>query len=103
MNESLTIVRQLMTGKAVTFHGKFFDLDEAVIAPAPAAPIPVIIGGRSDAAIRRAGQLGDGWLGIWNSSRRFAAAVEMAAEEAARTARPRPAGPSRDAGVVRSC
>jgi alkanesulfonate monooxygenase SsuD/methylene tetrahydromethanopterin reductase-like flavin-dependent oxidoreductase (luciferase family) len=92
MNESLTIVRQLMTGKAVTFHGKFFDLDEAVIAPAPAAPIPVIIGGRSDAAIRRAGQLGDGWLGIWNSSRRFAAAVEMAAEEAARTARPDPPG-----------
>jgi alkanesulfonate monooxygenase SsuD/methylene tetrahydromethanopterin reductase-like flavin-dependent oxidoreductase (luciferase family) len=90
MNESLTIVRKLMTGKALTFHGKFFDLDEAVIAPAPAAAIPIIIGGRSDAAIRRAGQLGDGWLGIWNSPRRFAAAVEIAAEEAARISRPDP-------------
>jgi alkanesulfonate monooxygenase SsuD/methylene tetrahydromethanopterin reductase-like flavin-dependent oxidoreductase (luciferase family) len=91
-NECLTILRQLLTGTAVTFHGKFFDLDEAVITPAPADPIPIIIGGRSDAAIRRAGRLGDGWLGIWNSPRRFAAAVEMAAQEAARAGRPDPPG-----------
>jgi alkanesulfonate monooxygenase SsuD/methylene tetrahydromethanopterin reductase-like flavin-dependent oxidoreductase (luciferase family) len=98
MDECLAIVRQLLTGKAVTFHGTFFDLDEAVIAPAPADPVPIIIGGRSDAAIRRAGRLGDGWLGIWNSPRRFAAAVQMAAEEAARAARPDP--PSRHAMQV---
>jgi alkanesulfonate monooxygenase SsuD/methylene tetrahydromethanopterin reductase-like flavin-dependent oxidoreductase (luciferase family) len=98
MDECLAIVRQLLTGKAVTFHGTFFDLEEAVIAPAPAEPVPIIIGGRSDAAIRRAGRLGDGWLGIWNSPRRFAAAVEMAAEEAARTGRPDP--PSRHAMQV---
>jgi alkanesulfonate monooxygenase SsuD/methylene tetrahydromethanopterin reductase-like flavin-dependent oxidoreductase (luciferase family) len=90
MNECLTVVRQLLAGKPVTYHGVFFDLDEAVIAPAPAEPVPIIIGGRSDVAIRRAGRLGDGWLGIWNSPRRFAAAVEMAAEEAARTVRPDP-------------
>ncbi|HET9081608.1 MAG TPA: LLM class flavin-dependent oxidoreductase [Trebonia sp.] len=98
MDECLAIVRQLLTGKEVTFHGTFFDLDEAVIAPAPAEPVPIIIGGRSDAAIRRAGRLGDGWLGIWNSPRRFAAAVQMAAEEAARAARPDP--PSRHAMQV---
>jgi alkanesulfonate monooxygenase SsuD/methylene tetrahydromethanopterin reductase-like flavin-dependent oxidoreductase (luciferase family) len=88
MDESLTVVRQLLTGKPVTFHGAFFDVDETVIAPFPAGEIPIIVGGRSDAAIRRAGRLGDGWLGIWNSPGRFAAAVEMAAEEAARAARP---------------
>jgi len=98
MDECLAIVRQLLTGKAVTFHGTFFDLDEVVIAPAPAEPVPIIIGGRSDAAIRRVGRLGDGWLGIWNSSRRFAAAVEMAAEEAARVGRLDP--PSRHAMQV---
>ena len=91
MNECLTIVRELLTGKPTTFHGTFFDLDEAVIAP-PTAAIPIIVGGRSDAAVRRAGRLGDGWLGIWNSPRRFAAAVEMAAQEAARTGRPGPPG-----------
>lgn len=90
MDECLTIVRQLLTGKAVTFHGRFFDLDEAIIAPAPADAIPIIIGGRSDVAIRRAARLGDGWIGIWNSPRRFAAAVEMAAGEAARAGRPDP-------------
>ena len=88
MDESLAVVRQLLTGKPVTFHGAFFDVDETVIVPVPAGEIPIIVGGRSDAAIRRAGRLGDGWLGIWNSPGRFAAAVEMAAEEAARAARP---------------
>ncbi len=97
MNECLTILRQLLTGSAVTFHGTFFDLDEAVIAP-PAAAIPITVGGRSDAAIRRAGRLGDGWLGIWNSPRRFAAAVEIAAQEAARAGRPDP--PARHAMQV---
>ena len=92
MDECLTIVRQLLTGQAVTFHGRFFDLDDAVIAPAPAEPIPIVVGGRSDAAIRRAARLGDGWLGIWNSPRRFAEAAELAAAEAARAARPDPPG-----------
>jgi alkanesulfonate monooxygenase SsuD/methylene tetrahydromethanopterin reductase-like flavin-dependent oxidoreductase (luciferase family) len=98
MDECLTIVRQLMTGKAVSYHGTFFDLEEAVIGPAPAEPVPIIVGGRSDAAIRRAGRLGDGWLGIWNSPRRFAAAAEMAAQEAALAGRPDP--PSRHAMQV---
>jgi alkanesulfonate monooxygenase SsuD/methylene tetrahydromethanopterin reductase-like flavin-dependent oxidoreductase (luciferase family) len=92
MDECLTVVRQLLTGKAVTFHGTFFDLDEAVISPAPAEPIPIIVGGRSDAAVRRAGRLGDGWLGIWTSPRRFTAAVELAADEAARAGRTGPPG-----------
>jgi alkanesulfonate monooxygenase SsuD/methylene tetrahydromethanopterin reductase-like flavin-dependent oxidoreductase (luciferase family) len=87
MNECLAIIRELMSGAPVSFHGEFFDLDEAVILPAPATPIPIIVGGRSDAAIRRAGRLGDGWLGIWNSPSRFAAAAQLAAGEAARSGR----------------
>ena len=82
MNESLIVLRQLLSGTATTFHGRFFDIDEAVISPAPEAGIPIIIGGRSDEAVRRVGRLGDGWLGIWNSPRRFAEATEMAAAEA---------------------
>lgn len=35
----------------------------------PEVPIPLIVGGRPDAALRRAGRLGDGWLGIWVSAR----------------------------------
>jgi alkanesulfonate monooxygenase SsuD/methylene tetrahydromethanopterin reductase-like flavin-dependent oxidoreductase (luciferase family) len=97
MDECLTVLRELLTGQAVTFHGRFFDLEEAMIAP-PAPGIPILVGGRSDAAIRRAGRHGDGWLGIWNSPRRFAAAVELAATEAARAGRPGP--PARHAMQV---
>jgi alkanesulfonate monooxygenase SsuD/methylene tetrahydromethanopterin reductase-like flavin-dependent oxidoreductase (luciferase family) len=87
MEECLTILRQLLTGEPVTFHGEFFDLDDALIVPAPAEPTPIIVGGRSDAAVRRAGRLADGWLGVWNSARRFAEVVDIVAEEAARVGR----------------
>ena len=63
MDECLTVLRQLLTGAAVTFHGAFIDVEEAMISPAP-APIPIMIGGRSDTAVRRVGRLGDGWLGV---------------------------------------
>jgi alkanesulfonate monooxygenase SsuD/methylene tetrahydromethanopterin reductase-like flavin-dependent oxidoreductase (luciferase family) len=90
MDECLTVVRELLTGQAVTFRGEFFDIDETAIAPVPAEAIPIIVGGRSDAALQRAGRLGDGWLGIWNSPARFAVAVETAAAEADRAGRPAP-------------
>jgi alkanesulfonate monooxygenase SsuD/methylene tetrahydromethanopterin reductase-like flavin-dependent oxidoreductase (luciferase family) len=92
MTECLTVLRQLLDNGSATFHGTFFDIDQAVITPAPAQPVPIIIGGRSDAAIKRAGQFGDGWLGIWNSPRRFAAATELAAAEASRVGRSEPPG-----------
>lgn len=87
MNESLAILRELMSGAKVTTRGGFFELDEAIIAPAPTPPIPIIVGGRSDAAVRRAGEFGDGWLGIWNSPRRFAEVADAIAAEAARVGR----------------
>jgi alkanesulfonate monooxygenase SsuD/methylene tetrahydromethanopterin reductase-like flavin-dependent oxidoreductase (luciferase family) len=68
MDESLAVVRGLLTGEPVTSHGKFFDLDAVLIAPAPSPPVPLVVGGRSDAAIQRAAWLGDGWLGIWASA-----------------------------------
>jgi alkanesulfonate monooxygenase SsuD/methylene tetrahydromethanopterin reductase-like flavin-dependent oxidoreductase (luciferase family) len=82
MDECLRILRALSTGDPTTFDGEFFSLQDALIVPSPSPPIPVIVGGRSDAAVRRAGRLGDGWLGIWVSPRRFAAVVGQIAHEA---------------------
>jgi alkanesulfonate monooxygenase SsuD/methylene tetrahydromethanopterin reductase-like flavin-dependent oxidoreductase (luciferase family) len=82
MDECLQVLRELQTGKAVTFAGEFFDLDEVVVRPAPSRPVPILVGGRSSAAVRRAGRLGEGWLGIWVSPERFAAAVREAEDEA---------------------
>ena len=90
MEECLAVLRELLTGAPATFHGEFFDLDDARVLPAPVDPIPIVVGGRSDAAVRRAGRLGDGWLGIWNSARRFGEVVEMIADEAGRAGRDDP-------------
>jgi alkanesulfonate monooxygenase SsuD/methylene tetrahydromethanopterin reductase-like flavin-dependent oxidoreductase (luciferase family) len=87
MDECLEVLRGLLTGEPVTFHGEHIQVEQAQIVPPPSVPIPMVIGGRSDAAIRRAGRLSEGWLGIWCSTRRFTAAVEMAAEEAAKAGR----------------
>jgi alkanesulfonate monooxygenase SsuD/methylene tetrahydromethanopterin reductase-like flavin-dependent oxidoreductase (luciferase family) len=98
MDECLRVLRPLLTGAPTTFHGEFFDLDEALVLPAPAEPIPIIVGGRSDAAAIRTGRYGDGWLGIWNSARRFTEVVEKIAEAAANAGRDDP--PTRHAMQV---
>jgi alkanesulfonate monooxygenase SsuD/methylene tetrahydromethanopterin reductase-like flavin-dependent oxidoreductase (luciferase family) len=85
-SEALWCVRRLLAGEQVDFKGRFFELHGA-IRPAPAPPIPVLVGGRSDAALVRTGQLGEGWLALWISPRRFEEAVgriEAAAGEAGR-------------------
>jgi alkanesulfonate monooxygenase SsuD/methylene tetrahydromethanopterin reductase-like flavin-dependent oxidoreductase (luciferase family) len=87
MDESLQVLRALSDGGPVSFDGEFFSLRDAVIGPAPTPPIPLIVGGRSEAAVRRAGRFGDGWLGIWVSSRRFGSVVEQIAEHAGRADR----------------
>jgi alkanesulfonate monooxygenase SsuD/methylene tetrahydromethanopterin reductase-like flavin-dependent oxidoreductase (luciferase family) len=86
-DESLHILRGLADGSSVTLEGEFFSLTDALIVPAPSPAIPLIVGGRSDRAVSRAAKLGDGWLGIWVSPRRYAAVTaEIAgqAEEAGR-------------------
>jgi alkanesulfonate monooxygenase SsuD/methylene tetrahydromethanopterin reductase-like flavin-dependent oxidoreductase (luciferase family) len=82
MDECLRILRELADGTPVTFHGGFFSLEDALIRPAPSPRIPLIVGGRSEAAVSRAARLGDGWLGIWVSPRRFAAARDQVTQQA---------------------
>ena len=62
MDESIAILRGLAAGGYFEYHGKVFELPPVKIAPVPREPIPVLIGGHSDAALRRAARLGDGWL-----------------------------------------
>jgi alkanesulfonate monooxygenase SsuD/methylene tetrahydromethanopterin reductase-like flavin-dependent oxidoreductase (luciferase family) len=83
MDEALAIVRRLLAGETVSHQGEFFQLDEARILPVPDEPVPLVVGGRSDAALRRAGRLGDGWLGIWTTAQRCAEAIRMVEEHAA--------------------
>ncbi len=89
-NESLTIVRALLDGEDVTYRGRHFDIDSARIRPRPSLPIPFIVGGRSNAALRRAARFGDGWIGVWCSTRRYREAVGLIDEAAASAGRQAP-------------
>jgi probable F420-dependent oxidoreductase len=62
MDEGLDIIRGLSAGGYFEYHGEIFDLPPVKIAPVPSDPIPVLIGGHADAALRRAARRGDGWL-----------------------------------------
>jgi alkanesulfonate monooxygenase SsuD/methylene tetrahydromethanopterin reductase-like flavin-dependent oxidoreductase (luciferase family) len=90
-DESLHALRQLLDGNPVTHHGEFFSFERAWIKPAPTPPIPILIGGRADAAMRRTARYGDGWLGIWCSPQRYAQALAEIARGAAACGRPAPA------------
>ncbi|HZO44297.1 MAG TPA: LLM class F420-dependent oxidoreductase [Xanthobacteraceae bacterium] len=63
--EQIAVLRRLWTEDVVTFRGRFHDLKEVSIIPAPIQrPIPIWLGGSSDAAVKRAARLGDGWMPI---------------------------------------
>lgn len=79
----LEIIRGLMTGERVSHHSEFFDIDDAVIRPIVDPPPPILIGGRSNAALSRTARFGDGWIAAWCSPRRFAEATAIIDAEAA--------------------
>ena len=63
MDECIEVLRRCWSGEMIDHQGVFFDLPPLQMSPAPAAPIPIWVGGLSPAALRRAAQLGDGWIG----------------------------------------
>jgi alkanesulfonate monooxygenase SsuD/methylene tetrahydromethanopterin reductase-like flavin-dependent oxidoreductase (luciferase family) len=86
-SEALALLRRFLTGDDVTFEGRFFSAEGAAIRPAPDPAPAILVGGRSDAALRRTGRLGEGWLALWVSPRRYTEGVELVrrtAEEAGR-------------------
>ena len=64
MNEMIDVLRLLWSGGMVEHHGDHYDFDPLEMRPAPSRPIPIIVGGHSDAALRRAAERGDGWIGV---------------------------------------
>jgi probable F420-dependent oxidoreductase len=61
--EQIELLRLLWTEPVVTFKGRWHTVTEAGLSPLPVQrPIPIWLGGHSDAALERAGRVGDGWL-----------------------------------------
>lgn len=62
MDEMITIMRGLMAGGFFEFHGEVFDVPSIKMTPSPRRPVPILIGGHHEAALKRAAIDGDGWL-----------------------------------------
>lgn len=89
-DESLGILRRLLAGEVLDSAGEFFELRQASIRPTPQHVVPVLIGGRSDAALRRTAVHGDGWLALWVSPRRFREALGQIDDLAQAASREKP-------------
>ncbi len=72
LDESIEIVGRLLRGEAVEHPGPLLPTRSPALEPAPANAPPMVVGGRSDAALRRAARGAEGWLGVWISPRRVA-------------------------------
>ncbi|WP_167475017.1 TIGR03619 family F420-dependent LLM class oxidoreductase [Nocardia arthritidis] len=62
MDECIDIVRGLTAGGYFEFHGRFYDIPPIKINPVPSEPLPILVGGHSGPALRRAARRGDGWM-----------------------------------------
>ena len=62
MDEMIEIIRGLSTGEFYEFHGEYYDIESIKMSPAPTKPIPILIGGHAEPALRRAARIGDGWM-----------------------------------------
>ena len=62
-DESLALLRLLLTTEKVSFDGSFFAVSGASVGPLPAKPLDIWLGGSAPGGLRRVGRLADGWLG----------------------------------------
>src|SRR6476620_3187114 len=61
MDECIEIIKGLTSGEYFEFHGEFYDIPKTRMLPAPSKPIPILVGGHAEAALRRAARC-DGWM-----------------------------------------
>lgn len=90
-DESLRLVRALLTEQSVDFAGEFFTVTGAAVGALPAAPMDLWLGGSAPAAFRRIGRLADGWLGSFLTpaeAGRARQAIEREAQLAGREIEP---------------
>ena len=88
VNEAIDVVRTLWRDSPATFHGRFTRFDSVSIDPKPLQqPPPIWIGGRSDAALARAGRQGDGWMSYVVQADRYAQSLDKIRAAAAAAGR----------------
>lgn len=62
LDEMIDVIRGLCGGGYFEYEGEIFQIPSIKICPVPTQPIPILIGGHSEPALRRAARVGDGWI-----------------------------------------
>ncbi len=86
-DESLQLLRLLLTTGTVDFQGEFFTVSGASVGTLPARPLDIWLGGSAPAGLRRVGRLADGWLGSLQTPDEAGASVRVITEAAAEAGR----------------
>jgi probable F420-dependent oxidoreductase len=60
-DEMIEVLKLVLGGGMVEFHGEFFDFEKLQMSPAPSQPVPFYVGGHTEVALKRAARVGDGW------------------------------------------
>ena len=61
VDEMIEVIKLVLGGGMVEFHGEFYDFDKLQMSPAPTEPVPFYVGGHTEVALKRAARVGDGW------------------------------------------
>ena len=92
LDETIRLWRHLWSGSSEPFHGQFHDIEDFVFGPLPeqGAELPIVVGGRAEPALKRAGTLGDGYHASVSSPEQFGERVPIVRDAAAAAGRDTP-------------
>ena len=91
LDEMIPALRALWQGGWVSWQGTHYQVPEMMIEPHPPAPVPILCGGESDAALRRAARSCDGWVGYayaWDDAVRYVEKLKVLRREYGRASEP---------------
>ena len=80
MDEQVEILRKLWKGGMVEHHGTFYDFDRLEMSPVPKKGVPILVGGLSEVALKRAARLGDGWIAVQHTPEELRALLKRLGE-----------------------
>ncbi|HSL75677.1 MAG TPA: TIGR03619 family F420-dependent LLM class oxidoreductase [Candidatus Limnocylindrales bacterium] len=92
LDETIDLWRHLWSGSTEPFRGRFHQFDDFVFAPLPAqgGSVPIVVGGRAEPALRRAGAKGDWYHSSATSAAKYAPRVPVIRAAAEAAGRPMP-------------
>ena len=92
LDETIDVWRHLWSGSREPFHGRFNDFEDFVFSPLPAQgdSVPIVVGGRAEPALRRAGRTGDWYHSSATSAAKYAERVPVIRAAAEAAGRPMP-------------